>query len=117
MPGGAIAMPPSAERRRAGLQSLAGLVVIVVVLAVAFGVLGMGIADITILFTFVVVAIAVIYFWRLFKQPQLTPVDRDRLWAFLYLFLAAVVFWAIYDQGGSTINEFAEQFTDMVSSV
>ena len=105
------ATPP--ERRRAGFQALAGLAIVAVVLVVAFGVFGLGIADITVLFTFVVIAIAVIYFWRLFKQPQLTSVDRDRLWAFLYLFLAAVVFWAIYDQGGSTINEFAEKFTNM----
>ena len=105
------ATPP--ERRRAGFQALAGLAIIAVVLVVAFGVFGLGIADITVLFTFVVIAIAVIYFWRLFMQPQLTSVDRDRLWAFLYLFLAAVVFWAIYDQGGSTINEFAEKFTNM----
>ena len=105
------ATPP--ERRRAGIQGLIGIVVIAIVLFVALGVLGLGIADITVLFTVVVIAIAVIYFWRLFKQPQLTPVDRDRLWAFFYLFLAAVVFWAIYDQGGSTINEFAEKFTNM----
>ena len=105
------ATPP--ERRRAGLQGLAGVAIIAVVLVIAFGVFGLGIADITVLFTFVVIGIAIIYFWRLFKQPQLTPVDRDRLWAFLYLFLAAVVFWAIYDQGGSTINEFAEKFTNM----
>jgi len=109
------ASPP--ERRRAGIQGIAGLLIVVVVLAVAFGVFGMGIADITVLFTFVVIGIAIFCFWRLFKQPQLTPVDRDRLWAFLYLFLAAVVFWAIYDQGGSTINEFAEQYTDMDAGV
>jgi proton-dependent oligopeptide transporter, POT family len=110
-----VAVPNPAtprERRRAGLQALVGVVVIAVVLFVALGVLGLGIADITVLFTLVVIAIAVIYFWRLFKQPQLTGIDRDRLWAFLYLFLAAVVFWAIYDQGGSTINEFAVKFTN-----
>ena len=104
------ATPP--ERRRAGFQTLVALAVIVVVVGISVGALGLSIADITVLFTFVVVGIAAVYFWRLFKQPQLTSVDRDRLWAFLYLFLAAVVFWAIYDQGGSTINEFASSFTD-----
>jgi proton-dependent oligopeptide transporter, POT family len=101
------------ERRRAGIQFVIALAIIIVVLVVAFGFLGLGIADITVLFTFVVIAIAIIYFWRLFRQPQLTGVDRDRLRAFLYLFLAAVVFWAIYDQGGSTINEFASSYTNM----
>ncbi len=103
----------SAERRRAGIQTIVAVVVIGVGLVLAFGVLGMGVADITVIFTVVVVAIAIIYFWRLFRQPQLTPIDRDRLRAFVYLFLAAVVFWAIYDQSGSTINEFAAKFTSM----
>ena len=110
-----IAVPNPAtrpERRRAGIQTVIGLAALAVILVVALGVLGLSIADITVLFTVLVVAIAVVYFWRLFKQPQLTSVDRDRLWAFVYLFLAAVVFWAIYDQSGSTINEFASKFTD-----
>ena len=102
-----------AERRRAGVQTLISVAVIIVVVGVALGVLGLSIGDITVIFTVVVVAIAVFYFWRLFRQPQLTPVDRDRLWAFLALFLAAVVFWAIYDQSGSTINEFVSKFTNM----
>ncbi len=101
-----------AERRRAGVQTLVSVAVIIVVVGVALGVLGLSIGDITVLFTFVVVGIAVFYFWRLFRQPQLTAVDRDRLWAFLALFLAAVVFWAIFDQSGSTINEFASKFTN-----
>lgn len=104
------ATPP--ERRRAGIQTIIGLAALAIVLVAALGVLGLSIADITVLFTVMVVVIAAVYFWRLFKQPQLTSIDRDRLWAFLYLFLAAVVFWAIYDQSGSTINEFASKFTD-----
>lgn len=104
------ATPP--ERRRAGIQTIVVVAATVIVVGFALGVLGLSIADITVLFTVVVVAIAVVYFWRLFKQPQLTSVDRDRLWAFLALFLAAVVFWAIFDQSGSTINEFASKFTN-----
>jgi len=100
------------ERRRAGIQTVVAVAATVIVVGLALGVIGLSIADITVLFTLVVVAIAVIYFWRLFKQPQLTAIDRDRLWAFVFLFLAAVVFWAIYDQSGSTINEFVSKFTE-----
>ncbi len=112
---GAVAPNPATrpERRRAGVQAVVAAAATVIVVGLALGVFGLSIADITVLFTVVVVAIAVVYFWRLFKQPQLTSVDRDRLWAFVFLFLAAVVFWAIYDQGGSTINEFVSAYTDM----
>ena len=104
----------SQEKRKAGLQGLMVIAALVVVFAAdhfVFG--GFDIADLTILFTIVVIGIAVVYFIRLFRQPNLTILDKDRLRAFLYLFLAAVVFWAIYDQSGSTINEFAEKFTNM----
>ena len=113
--GKAVPNPAStAEKRRAGLQTLLVLVAVVAIVAAdhfIFG--GFDIADLTIVFTIVVIGIAVVYFIRLFRQPNLTLVDKDRLRAFLYLFLAAVVFWAIYDQSGSTINEFAEKFTNM----
>lgn len=103
----------SAEKRKAGVQTLLTLVAIVIVVVVDHLFFGFDIADITVIFTIVVVGIAIVYFIRLFRQPQLTRPDKEKLRAFLYLFLAAVVFWAIYDQSGSTLNEFAAQFTDL----
>lgn len=102
---------PPAERRRAGLMTLLVLAVVAVMVVVNNVFLGFDVTDITVMFTVAVIAIAAFYFFRLFRQPQLTTVDRSRIRAFLYLFLAAVVFWAIYDQSGSTINEFASEFT------
>ncbi len=102
---------PTDVRVRAGLVSVAVLVGIAAVIGIDAVFLGFDITDLTVLFTIIVVVIAVAYFIRLFRQPNLQTVDRHRLRAFLYLFLAAVVFWAIYDQGGSTINEFASDFT------
>ncbi|MFM8773271.1 MAG: peptide MFS transporter, partial [Actinomycetota bacterium] len=112
--GKAVPNPASpAEKRRAGFQTLFVIAAVAVVfLADHFIFGGFDVADLTILFTFVVLGIAVFYFIRLFRQPNLTAIDKSRLRAFLYLFLAAVVFWAIYDQGGSTINLFAEKFTN-----
>ena len=104
----------SKERRKAGLQTIYVFIAVAVVMLVNhffFG--GFDITDLTVIFTIVVIGIAVFYFIRLFRQPNLTTDDKSRLRAFLYLFLAAVVFWAIYDQSGSTINEFAVKFTNM----
>ncbi|MFM7598870.1 MAG: oligopeptide:H+ symporter, partial [Actinomycetota bacterium] len=102
-----------AEKRRAGFQTLFVIAAVAVVfLADHFIFGGFDVADLTILFTFEVLGIAVFYFIRLFRQPNLTIIDKSRLRAFLYLFLAAVVYWAIADQGGSTINLFAEKFTN-----
>ena len=111
-----IAVPnpaPPSERRRAGVITLITLAAIILVLVADHLLFGFDITDITVMFTFVVVGIAIFYFWRLFRQPDLTVLDKDRLRAFLYLFLAAVLFWAIYDQSGSTLNEFASKYTDL----
>ena len=112
-----VAVPNPATRSEKGralvwvLIALAAVAVVLVVNEFLFG--GFDITDITVIFTIVVVGIAVVYFIRLFRQPNLTGVDKERLRAFLYLFLAAVLFWAIYDQSGSTLNEFASKYTDL----
>ena len=112
-----VAVPNPASRSEKGrallwvLIALAAVAVVLVVNEFLFG--GFDVTDITVIFTIVVVAIAFAYFVRLFRQPNLTGVDKERLRAFLYLFLAAVLFWAIYDQSGSTLNEFASKYTDL----
>ena len=112
-----VAVPNPASRSEKGralvwvLIALAAIAVVMVINHFLFG--GFDVTDITVIFTIVVVGVAFVYFIRLFRQPNLTGVDKERLRAFLYLFLAAVLFWAIYDQSGSTLNEFASQFTDL----
>ncbi|MEU2166063.1 oligopeptide:H+ symporter [Streptomyces sp. NPDC019208] len=51
---------------------------------------------------------------RIRRDPELTPAEQQRMTAYVWLFVAAAVFWMIYDQGGSTLNLFAEKNTDTV---
>ncbi len=41
-----------------------------------------------------------------------TPLERKRLVAIAVLFVAAVLFWSVFEQAGSTLNLFAERSTD-----
>ncbi|MFK0238397.1 peptide MFS transporter [Streptomyces vinaceus] len=53
--------------------------------------------------------------WTLFRirnDPELTPAEKTRISGYIWLFVAAAVFWMVYDQGGSTLNLFAAQNTD-----
>ncbi|WP_328726718.1 peptide MFS transporter [Streptomyces sp. NBC_00259] len=53
--------------------------------------------------------------WTLFRirrDPELTVPERQRMTAYVWLFVAAAIFWMIYDQGGSTLNIFAAKNTD-----
>ncbi|MFD7613112.1 peptide MFS transporter [Streptomyces sp. NPDC059828] len=49
---------------------------------------------------------------RIRRDPELTPPEQQRMTAYVWLFVAAAIFWMIYDQGGSTLNIFADRNTD-----
>jgi len=59
-----------------------------------------------------IVAMAAIGFGSLLFVARLTRVERGRMLAILILFIAATVFWSGYEQAGSTLNLFAERYTD-----
>jgi POT family proton-dependent oligopeptide transporter len=46
------------------------------------------------------------------SHPPLTAEERGRLLGLLVLFLFVTIFWAGYEQAGSTMNLFADQHTD-----
>jgi POT family proton-dependent oligopeptide transporter len=59
-----------------------------------------------------ILAIAILYFAYLIFAAGLTRVERLRVLALAVLFLASALFWAGYEQAGSSLNLFAERYTD-----
>ncbi len=53
-----------------------------------------------------------IYFTRIFKNKSLNATEVSRMRAYIWIFIGAVMFWMIFDQGGSILNIFAEENTD-----
>jgi len=60
----------------------------------------------------VTVATPFAYFARIFRSADLTSLDRDRMKAYVWIFLGSAMFWLISDQGGSTLSLFADRNTD-----
>jgi POT family proton-dependent oligopeptide transporter len=58
------------------------------------------------------VLVTIVFFTRLFSSGELTDAERRRLITIAVLFAASVVFWAVYEQAGSTLNLFAERAVD-----
>ncbi|MFK0195727.1 peptide MFS transporter [Kitasatospora sp. NPDC090308] len=56
-------------------------------------------------------AAPVLVFARIRRDPELTRPERSRVGGYLWFFLAAAVFWMIYDQSGSTLSVFADRNT------
>jgi POT family proton-dependent oligopeptide transporter len=102
----------SAQRRQlwTGLGVTAVVVAGVVMLAMNGTV---SIININSVFGGFLAVIAIGTFSWLIVFSDWTPEERKRLIVVLFLFLASVVFWSIFEQAGSTLNLFAERNTDL----
>lgn len=92
-----------------GLLALSGIVAIVASLSLTGVVNAKNIADGSGLVLLTVVSV---FFAWLLSSGQWTPVERKRLFVILGLFIAAAVFWSVFEQAGSTLNLFAERSTE-----
>jgi POT family proton-dependent oligopeptide transporter len=62
--------------------------------------------------TLVIAATAVLYFAYLFLAGNLSAEEKRRALVVVVLFLGSVLFWSGYEQAGSSLNLFAERYTD-----
>ncbi len=107
---------PDAHRRtrRQFLRGLAlgfGVCVLLMLLA-AIGLITLSAEGIANAFGIVLLLVTIGFFTWMFALAQWTAEERRRLVLVLVLFLGATAFWSLYEQGGSTLNLFAENHTD-----
>jgi POT family proton-dependent oligopeptide transporter len=62
--------------------------------------------------TFFIVALAAFYFIYIFIFGNLSTTEKRRVIVIVILFFAAAIFWAGFEQAGSSLNLFAERYTD-----
>jgi proton-dependent oligopeptide transporter, POT family len=62
--------------------------------------------------TLLIAATAVLYFAYLFTAAKLTREEKKRALVIVVLFIGSVLFWSGYEQAGSSLNLFAERYTD-----
>jgi proton-dependent oligopeptide transporter, POT family len=61
--------------------------------------------------TTLIVALAVVYFICLFLFFGLSPLEKRRMVVIVILFASAALFWAGFEQAGSSLNLFADRYT------
>jgi POT family proton-dependent oligopeptide transporter len=115
---GAAGHPPAP--RQSGLArdwgivaGAAGLVAALYLLAVA-GVLHLNPHTLASYTAYFIIAIATIYFAALFLFAGLDRTEKNRLGVVVVLFIASAMFWAGFEQAGSSLNIFADRFTERV---
>jgi POT family proton-dependent oligopeptide transporter len=92
----------------AGCAAVAGLVLV----GVATGTLTLD--NVTWALAVIPLAVAVAYFaFMFFGSHEITPEERARLRAYVWLFVAASVFWMVYDQAATELSTFARHRTDL----
>ncbi|WP_077620805.1 peptide MFS transporter [Bacillus sinesaloumensis] len=57
--------------------------------------------------------IPAIYFITMYRSPKTTDVERSRILAYIPLFLAAVMFWSIQEQGATILASYADKRTQL----
>ncbi|MBO1512655.1 peptide MFS transporter [Metabacillus bambusae] len=59
------------------------------------------------------ILIPTIYFIVMYRSPKTTAVERSRILAYIPLFIASVMFWAIQEQGSTILAHYADKRTDL----
>lgn len=109
-----IANPLKPEEKKKVFTQI-GIGIVVVVLLIAIGIpTGLLTFD---SFVFLVgvlgILIPIAYFTVIYRSPKTTAIERSRLIAYIPLFIAAVMFWAIQEQGSTILASYADNRTQL----
>ena len=102
----------NAQRRllRIGLAAVGGIAVLVWALAAA-GAVRITAQGVSNVLGVVLLLTTVAFFAWMFLAAHWTPEERKRLIVVFVLFVAALIFWSVFEQAGSTLNLFAQRAT------
>ena len=94
-----------------------GVAGVLVLLGVIWALMAGGLIDqtaegITAVYQIILLGIVLGLFGWLFTRSYWTDVERKRLYLIGLLFVGAAIFWAAFEQAGSSLNLFAQQSTD-----
>ncbi|MFE2929541.1 MULTISPECIES: peptide MFS transporter [unclassified Streptomyces] len=107
-----VPKPLSAEERRTTLRKgllwlIAAVVFYGVLVATDVYTLNWALVPITVAGLLIPIAVLV----RIKRDRDLSKTEQSKMSGYIWFFVAAAVFWMIYDQGGSTLSLFGESST------
>ncbi|MBM7704144.1 peptide MFS transporter [Metabacillus iocasae] len=101
------------EKKKVFTQIGAGVAVLAILLAVT---IPTGILTLNVfvgLVGILGILIPTLYFTVMYRSPKTTDVERSRLIAYIPLFIASVMFWAIQEQGSTILASYADKRTQL----
>jgi POT family proton-dependent oligopeptide transporter len=101
------------ERARVFFRIAAGFLAVVVVAAVLAVTGTLSVELVIDVVTVLGVVLPIGYFTVLLRSRQTTAVERSRVRAYIWLFIAGIFFWMIQEQGSVVLAIFADKRTDL----
>ncbi|WP_344132253.1 peptide MFS transporter [Saccharopolyspora halophila] len=112
--GSAPVNPLPADQKGRVLGRAGGIVIAFVVVLVALVATGvMGLSGMVTVVSVISAVLPVVYFSVMLSSKQITKVERDRLLAYIPLFLATALFFLLFEQQPNTLANLAEADTDL----
>lgn len=112
--GTAVPNPLSREEgRRVWTRLGVGALLLAAIVALALRQGWLTIETFTITIGVLGVIIPIAYFTVMYRSGKTTEVERSRLLAYIPLFVAAVMFWSIQEQGATILGVYADQRTQL----
>jgi POT family proton-dependent oligopeptide transporter len=113
--GGSAPNPIRPEERpklvRGLLIIVAGIVVVALIASVVAG--GFNLDTFIDTMSYLAFIAPVAYFVAMYRSPKVTDAERPRVIAYIPLFVAAMLFWMIFEQAATTLASFAQNRTDL----
>jgi POT family proton-dependent oligopeptide transporter len=113
---GSIGLEPSVnrhEQEKVRRYTLIGAAIVAVVVALpALGVITINPVAVAARMRDVMLGLAITYFLYLFFLAGLTTDEKKRVAVIIVLFLFATIFWSAFEQAPTSLNLFAQDFTD-----
>lgn len=91
--------------------TIVGVAVLVVVLGLLAAMGQLNITNVINIITIIAIALPIYYFIMMLNSKKVTKPEKSRVIAYIPLFIAAAIFWAIEESGSVVLALFAEQRT------
>jgi proton-dependent oligopeptide transporter, POT family len=112
---GTIVANPLSPSEKKKVFTIFGLSIVIIAVLVAVGIpLGLLTFESFIALVGILgIGIPIIYFTKMYRSPKTTDVERSRILAYIPLFIASVMFWAIQEQGSTILANYADKRTQL----
>src|SRR5699024_8697370 len=103
----------AAERKTVFTRFGIAAVIIIIIGAITIPTGLLTIDGFTMIVSILGIVIPTLYFIVMYRSPKTTKVVQSRLLAYIPMFIAAIMFWAIQEQGSIILARYADQRTNL----